>query len=140
MELSRVRQMQHDQMISKVPTRCELALYRYMDEVFGPGEWQRQAFILDKWTVDAFVPRLHLVVQADGDYWHGFTEQSRTQPVVVANMGRDRGQNNYLSKVGWPIIRLWEHDLLEDQDGCIQRLRAVLNAPGSGADTVSSEA
>ena len=129
--IARVQQMQHDQLTSKAPTRCELALYRYMDEVFGPDQWQRQARILDKWTVDAFVPHLNLVVQADGDFWHGFTEHSRAYQVVTANMGRDQGQNNYLAKVGWPILRLWEHELLEDEDGCVQRLREVAGVSSS---------
>ena len=60
----RVRRMQHDQMITRSPNRPELALYRYMDEVFGPGNWFREAHTTHKWTVDVFVPRLNLVVQA----------------------------------------------------------------------------
>jgi DNA mismatch endonuclease (patch repair protein) len=117
--------MQHDQIVNRLPTRCELALYRYMDEVFGPENWYREAYVLDKWTVDAFVPRLSLVVQADGDWWHGFSEEARKNPTVRGNIGRDQGQNNYLAKIGWSVIRLWEHELLEDQDGCVERLAEV---------------
>ena len=124
-QVARVRKMQHDQVATRLPTRCELALHRYMDEVFGPENWFREAYVLDKWTVDAFVPRLHLVVQADGDWWHGYLPAARANPTVRGNMGRDQGQNNYLAKVGWPILRLWEHELLDDQDGCIERLATV---------------
>lgn len=121
-QVERVRRMQHDQIVSRRATRCELALYRYMDDVFGPEHWFREAYVLDKWTVDAFVPRFNLVVQADGDWWHGFFPTARKNSMVKGNMGRDQGQNNYLAEVGWPIIRLWEHELLEDQDGCVERL------------------
>jgi hypothetical protein len=101
-----VRRMQHEQLVGRRPTRPELALYRYMDQVFGPDAWYREAYVLEKWTVDAFVPRFNLVVQADGDWWHGFSEKARSNPTVRGNMGKDQGQNNYLAKIGWPIVRL----------------------------------
>jgi very-short-patch-repair endonuclease len=137
-EVERVRRMQHDLMVSKVPTKPEEALYRYMDEVFGPEEWFPQAYVLGRWTVDAWVPSLNLVVQADGDWWHGWSEKSRSNATVRANMGRDQGQNHYLEKIGWPYIRLWEHELLRDHDGCIDRLTALRDELSTLADTNDS--
>jgi G:T-mismatch repair DNA endonuclease (very short patch repair protein) len=124
-EVERVRRMQRTHLASREPTKCEQVLYLLMDEVFGEGEWASQYLVFDKWTVDACVPGLHLVVQAAGNYWHGFDPATHDHPTVRANMDNDRRQLAYLTKAGWRVERIWEHDLLREPESCRARLAGI---------------
>ena len=120
-ERARVQKMRQAMLAQRVPTRCESALYELMGDIFG-SEWQPQ-FQLGYWTVDAAVPALQLVVQADGDYWHGRLEQHRTHLSVKRNRANDRRCDTYCAKNGWTVLRLWETDLLNDRDYCAVAIR-----------------
>lgn len=135
-EIERVRQMQRDHLASRAPTRCERALYVLMDSVFGAGHWASQYLVADRWTVDACVPSMRLVVQADGDYWHGYDPAHRTHPTVAKNIQNDRRQDKYLAKAGWRVLRLWEHELLREPEACQARLRE-LHALGDGSESAA---
>lgn len=96
-----------------------------MDDVFGPGAWAREHLVFDKWTVDACIPDRRLIVQADGDYWHGLLPKWQNVPRVAGNMGNDRAQNAYVAAAGWVIVRFWERDLLGRTDWCRDQLHAA---------------
>ncbi|MDM7855795.1 DUF559 domain-containing protein [Cellulomonas alba] len=124
--------MQRDHLASRGPTRPELALYVLMDDVFGEGNWAPQHLIFDKWTVDACVPAMRLVVQADGDYWHGRNPEDRESPLVAKNMANDARQAAYLDRAGWRLLRLWEYELLHDPDRCRERIAATASEARAG--------
>lgn len=106
------------------PTRCESALYALMAQIFG-ADWERQ-YPLGFWTVDSAVPSLLLVVQADGDYWHGRNVRHRSHPAVKNNRCNDRRCDNYCAKNGWTVLRLWESDLLNDHEWCAAAIREAV--------------
>jgi very-short-patch-repair endonuclease len=122
-EVERVRQMQRDHLASRAPTAPERNLYALLDDVVGEGDWCSQHLVFDKWTVDAAIPNLKLVIQADGDYWHGFDSKTHENPMVAKNRLNDRRQALYLAKVGWMLLRLWEHDLKLRPDWCADQIR-----------------
>ena len=125
-EVERVRQMQRDHLAARAPTRPERVLYSLLDELLGEGAWASQYYIFDKWTVDAAVPSHRLIIQADGDYWHGWDPETHHHPLVAKNMRNDRRQNAYISKTDWTSLRLWEHDLLSRPEWCVQQLQVAL--------------
>ncbi|GAA2819674.1 DUF559 domain-containing protein [Streptomyces showdoensis] len=128
----------HDQLSSRAPTRPERILYALLDDLVAEDDrdlsWQAQ-YRLDRWTVDAAVPALRLVLQADGDYWHGLRPEWREDPRVQRNMASDAYQNRKLSEAGWRVLRFWESDLLRALPACADRLRAAL-AHGPDEDPV----
>jgi DNA mismatch endonuclease, patch repair protein len=78
-------------------------------------------------TVDiAFIsPRLAVFV--DGCFWHSCPEHA-TSPVangswwaekLEGNRTRDLATNAYLVDLGWRVIRIWEH---EDVNEAVQRI------------------
>lgn len=125
-EVERVRKMQHAQLLRRGPTRPERILYSLMDDVAGEGAWAREYLVFDKWTVDACIPERRLIVQADGDYWHGLRPEWQAVPRVAANMANDRRQNAYVAKTEWTMIRLWETDLINRPDWCRDLIRQSL--------------
>lgn len=123
---ARVREMQRAQLRTRNPTRCEITLYELMDDVFGDG-WERQCRI-GTWTVDAAVPALRLVVQADGDYWHGREAKWRMHRNVARNVENDRKQARWMKQNGWTLLRFWETDLKADREQCRAELSASADA------------
>ncbi|WP_439678251.1 DUF559 domain-containing protein [Embleya sp. MST-111070] len=120
----------HAMLTTRAETRPERILYALLDRLvpeLAPGTaWARQLRLLDRWTVDAAIPDLRLVLQADGDYWHGLHEKDHRDPRVAANMANDAYQDRKLAEAGWQVLRFWETDLIRRLPDCADRLtRAV---------------
>lgn len=69
------------------------------------------------YVVDFAMPECHLVIECDGDYWHGPPEQQ----------AKDKRRDAYLQRHGWRVLRFWEHRIHDDIDGCIQDIINSLN-------------
>lgn len=66
----------------------------------------------------AFVSQ-KVAVFVDGAFWHGFDFRNKKKklpkrywlPKIEKNMARDKRVNRELRKLGWCVIRIWEHEL-----------------------------
>ncbi|MFJ8255566.1 endonuclease domain-containing protein [Streptomyces sp. NPDC094466] len=123
-------QARHDLLTRRAPTRPERILYTLLDTLTAEADpslrWERQLRLLNRWTVDAAIPSLRLVLQADGDYWHGLHPKDHTDPRVLRNMANDVFQDSRLTAEGWTVHRFWERDLIRDLPACTTRLRAAI--------------
>lgn len=81
------------------PTSIEKAVYDYL--VLKEIVFEKQKIINGKFSVDAYIPSLNLVIECDGFYWHG----------LAKNIKRDRAKNAYLKKCGFNMIRLTEQEI-----------------------------
>lgn len=88
------------QQINKSYTRIEKILYEYLESKMIIFEKQK---VIEFYTVDAYVPKLNLVIEADGEYWHSLPE----------TIWRDKAKNTYLKKYGYQLIRLTENELVK---------------------------
>ncbi len=74
--------------------------------------FQSTVLIKPKFIVDIQIG--NVIIQADGDYWHGhprfnpITERQRKQ------QQRDAAQTAYLSTCGYTVLRIWESELNKD--------------------------
>lgn len=84
---------------SKVPTSIEKKLYEELE--VRKIVFEKQKLINNRFIVDAFIPSLNLVIEADGDYWHSLDR-------IVK---KDKAQNAYLTKCGFKILRLSESEI-----------------------------
>ena len=66
--------------------------------------FEKQKLINGKFLVDAYIPSLNLVIEADGDYWHS----------LESNIKRDKAKNAYLIKCGFNLLRLTETEINKD--------------------------
>ena len=83
---------------------------------------------------DMVFTRSKVAVFIDGDFWHGWrfsTWCARLSPFwkakIERNRGRDRRNFQKLRRAGWRVVRIWEHQVSADPDGCVDRIKAVLN-------------
>ena len=78
----------------KGPTSIEKKVY---DELKARGLlFERQKLINGKFIVDAYIPSLNLIIEADGDYWHSLPKQIK----------RDKSKDAYLKKCGFNLLRM----------------------------------
>ena len=67
---------------------------------------------------DIVFTRRRVVVFVDGCFWHGCPEHataSKTnaqwwQTKLAANVARDRRVDDELLRLGWTVLRIWEHE------------------------------
>jgi len=79
---------------------------------------------VEKFTVDAYIPDSKLVVEFDGDYWHGNPKKYfKFDKIQQKHIIHDQNKNSLLSEKGYKVVRLWESDVKSDENylkRCIQ--------------------
>jgi len=86
-----------------------------------------QHLIGNKFCADVFVPDKKVVIQFDGDYWHGnpsrFPSPDKRQ---VRRMALDRSQDAYMTTCGYTVIRLWESEIKHQPEAVKSKLQCLL--------------
>ena len=136
----RMRDVAQQQEQMKGPNKLELAGYAILDSIGVP--YIRQKKLVEKFVVDAFLPESDIVIQFDGDYWHGNparykrakdlseARNSAYRPlnkVQRMNTRKDAGQTAYLRKCGYTVLRFWESDVKTDPGEVRKRILASLD-------------
>ena len=109
----------------------ELALMQLLRR-HGVSGWRRNQKVFGK--PDFLFRRNRLALFVDGCFWHGCPKHCKI-PVgnrafwkkkFAANKARDRRVNRELRKLGWRVVRIWEHDLSKRGDSCLRRIAGSL--------------
>jgi DNA mismatch endonuclease (patch repair protein) len=86
-------------------------------------------------TPDVVFPRERLAVFVDGDFWHGYrfpvwrhTVSSFWQEKISVNRARDQRNHARLRRLGWNVVRLWQHEIERDLDNCVDRVALAIEA------------
>lgn len=82
-------------------------------------------------AIDIVFPRLKIAVFVDGCFWHGCREHrtlpssNRTywEPKIARTIQRDLDTSDRLSRAGWAVVRIWEH---EDISAARDRISALV--------------
>lgn len=124
---------------TKYPTSLETLGYSILDSI--GADYTKQCRVANKFLVDAFVPAHNLVIQFDGDYWHGNPAKYRRaeeqgsdtrkplNQIQKGNMKKDKGQNAYLRKCGYLLLRFWESEVKQNPEEVRLRILDALNGP-----------
>lgn len=75
-----------------------------------------------------------LAVFIDGDFWHGYNlvrlgkklPNNYWKRKIENNMARDRRVNRKLRKLGWRILRFWEHNIEKEPQVVINKIIRTL--------------
>lgn len=78
---------------------------------------------------DIVFRKLRIVVFIDSDFWHGWqfprwedTLPEYWQEKISNTKKRDRKNARKLRRLGWTVVRIWEHELKDDFEGSIDRI------------------
>jgi len=112
--------------IRGMDTRCERAVRRI---AYSRGLRYRTHVMSLPGRPDMVFTREKVVVFIDGDFWHGWRFpqwdarlSAYWRAKIERNRRRDRLNFSRLRRGGWNIVRLWEHDVLADVEGCVDRI------------------
>lgn len=111
---------------------------RLRQELFARGLRyfvDRRPFKTVRWRADLVFPRSRVAVFVDGCYWHGCPEHYSVPrvntdywaPKIEGNQARDRNFDELLRAAGWTVVRVWEH---EDVDEVADRVEAAVRHSG----------
>lgn len=75
-----------------------------------------------------------IAVFVDGCFWHGCNEIKNSPKrnrefwsnKIVRNKLRDRSVNRILSRRGWKVVRIWEHDLKKREMHAVAKVSKAL--------------
>jgi DNA mismatch endonuclease, patch repair protein len=77
--------------------------------------------------------RFKVAVFVDGNFWHGWRFNEWRDKLgdywkakIERNRARDRKTFQRLRRMGWIVVRIWEHQLKRDPDGCVERVEAAI--------------
>lgn len=83
---------------------------------------------------DFVFPREQVIAFVDGDFWHGyrFAEwrdklSEAWEAKIAGNIRRDIKNREALRKLGWQVIRIWEHQLAVRPSNAAQRVKRALD-------------
>ena len=72
--------------------------------------------ILKYFEIDELNEQRKLCVEIDGDYWHNLEERKK----------RDSLKDKKLKEWGYTVLRFWEHEIYENLDSCILKIKENL--------------
>ncbi|MCK4824691.1 very short patch repair endonuclease, partial [bacterium] len=114
--------------IRKKNTRPELNLknglrgtyLRYQPKIFG--------------NPDFALKSKKIVIFVDGCFWHKCPDCFRPPksnkdywgPKIERNVKRDQEVSSYYQQKGWKVIRIWEHEISEDRNKVVERIKREL--------------
>lgn len=111
-------------------TGAEMALRR---ELYRCGLRYRVDYVVLKKPrriADVAFPGLKIAIFVDGCFWHGCPEHASWpkqnaefwRQKIEANRQRDRDTNERLSRVGWTVLRFWQHDSPSEAGESVKRV------------------
>ena len=101
--------------------------------------WRRNQKVFGK--PDFAFRRERLAVFVDGCFWHGCPRHYKIpagnrafwKTKFASNKARDRRVNRELRKLGWRVVRIWEHEFTPQGELCLGRIQAALNSSRSAS-------
>jgi DNA mismatch endonuclease (patch repair protein) len=78
-----------------------------------------------------------IAIFVDGCFWHGcpkcyrrpHSSQSYWDTKVARNMARDKSRRAELRRLGWRVLRFWEHEVKASAFAAAVRIKAEVDSP-----------
>jgi DNA mismatch endonuclease (patch repair protein) len=85
-------------------------------------------------TPDIVFWSARVAVFIDGDFWHGFAFQKWEHTLheywkkkIATNRMRDQRNFRKLRRMGWKVVRIWQHEIERDLISCVDRVESAVN-------------
>ena len=83
---------------------------------------------------DIVFRRMKVAVFIDGDFWHGWRFplwekklSPKWQVKIAANRTRDQRNFRRLRRLGWKVLRIWEHQVEQHLPRCMEKIVAAVH-------------
>ena len=101
--------------LRKAQTDCELRLWRLLRAKRLAGWKFRRQLPIGSYIVDFACPSARLIVEADGGQH--------------AESAYDARRDAWLAAQGWQVIRVWNNDIITNEEGVLTAVLAALSGP-----------
>ena len=115
--------------MSRVKSKDTTLETRIRTELFKRGLRFRKHVSALPGRPDIVFPTAKLAVFLDGDFWHGygFPSWRHTLPKfwrekIARTRDRDRRNFAKLRRMGWQVLRIWQHDIERDLRVCANKI------------------
>lgn len=89
---------------------------------------------------DIALPRKKIAVFIDGDFWHGWQFSKKRDKLpkkywlkkIESNIQRDKKNRAKLRREGWKVLRVWEHQLKNQQKKYLKKILNLLQNDNNG--------
>lgn len=101
----------------------------FLDKLGVEYEYQFEAKDIGRFY-DFFLPKSRLIIEVDGDYWHGNPEkydENELKKHQIRAQRVDEHKNKWALLHGIPIIRIWESDIRKNPKKVMKMLKEELN-------------
>ena len=112
-------------------TKIEQIIYRYLrkQEVYFQKHYKKASG-----SPDIALPKKKIAVFIDGDFWHGwrFSKKKGKLPKkywlakIESNIQRDKRNRAKLRREGWKVLRVWEHQLNNQQERYLEKIQKFI--------------
>jgi DNA mismatch endonuclease (patch repair protein) len=82
---------------------------------------------------DIVFSKVRLAIFIDGDFWHGYQFhhlKKKLKPFWLDKIGRNRKRDCKniieLRRMGWKVVRIWEHQVEKNLPATIERILRIL--------------
>lgn len=111
-------------------TEIEFAKQLRKNKISGWRRRQKGAY----GSPDFLFPKAKLAVFTDGCFWHGcrkhciMPKSNKTywNPKIERNKNRDHEVNRFYKKKGWKAVRIWEHEIRENPEKAILKVKKII--------------
>lgn len=108
-------------------TQLEIAGRELLNEL--EFDYVEQKVIGFKYVVDVLIPVYNLIVQWDGDFWHGNPiKYPKLSPIQKKNRSRDKKCDRLCFKIGYQVKRFWESDVYERPQWVKNEIRKAIRS------------
>lgn len=93
-------------------TSIEVKIQNFLKELNIPFLTHQYMEIEHAYQCDILIPSLNLVIECDGDWWHGnINKYPNLTEWQKAQAEKDKVRTKELIEYGFKVLRLWEHDI-----------------------------
>jgi len=83
---------------------------------------------------DIVLKKYKTAIFLDSCFWHGCKKHCRVPTArkkywvkkIERNKQRDKEVNRYYKKIGWKVLRIWEHEIFKNLDKPLKRINSLL--------------
>jgi len=93
---------------------------------------------------DIIFPSAKVAVFVDGDFWHGYRFPAWRdalpafwQRKISETRQRDRRNFAKLRKMGWTVVRIWQHEVKADLGTCVTRIAVAVDTARAAQSCMS---
>ncbi len=111
------------EIMSKVRSKDSKIEIEFRKKLWGAGFRYRKNATRYFGKPDLALPKYQAVIFIDSCFWHGCKKHSSMpqtrkkfwETKIKRNKERDREVDKYYKKLGWKIIRVWEHSIKREK-------------------------